>query len=153
MYLTSPMWECVWRVREWVIISSLDLVGRALWRLLQQTAYAYSKSGESMVTNRNPLSQAELITVISKEWILISARAPPGNLYKSVLQKIIEPNHLDTKLWVEVLGGRSLGKSLIFSAIREVDRAPNHLQPGEFFFFFFKLFLSLSMSWNWCFLF
>ena len=34
-------------------------------------------SVESMVTNRHPLSQAELIIVISKERILKSARAPP----------------------------------------------------------------------------
>lgn len=35
------------------------------------------EGGESMATNRHPLSQAELIIVIRKEWILKSALVPP----------------------------------------------------------------------------
>lgn len=87
-----------------------------------------SQCGESVVANRHPLGQTQLIIIISKEWILESACDPPGNFFESVAQKIIKSNHPSTKQ----LGGSSEGKSLIISVIRWAGRARDHRLPGEF---------------------
>lgn len=131
-YLTLLTWEFV-REKEEVIISSSELGSgwdswNALRGLLQQIASLASQSGESVVANRHPLGQTQLIIIISKEWILESACDPPGNLFESVAQKIIKSNHPSTKQ----LGGSSEGKSLIISVIRRAARAHNHRPPGEF---------------------